>query len=420
MLVDGCKHMLEISVPVEEVEKETDRVVGEMQRRARLPGFRPGKAPAGLIRRQFPKDIRQQVLENLVPRYFERQVEQENLKIVGSPELTDVQMEQGEPLRFKAQFEVAPEIELKEYSGLTVPYQDPELTDADVDERLTQLRERKADYTNIDPRPLEGGDFAVLSLRSVSGVEGERIEQNEMMLELGGGETLPAFTEQLTGMSPGDEKQFEVAYPEDHGQPALAGRTVGFHAVVKGIRKKELPELNDDFAQDLGDFRNVEELREALRKSIFTERQAEAQQAAKQKLVDMLVDAHDFPVPEVFVDNQIRRRLEQTVGALAREGIDPRELNLDWAKLRESQQEKAAREVKASLILSAIADRESVDAMRDEVDREVERIARQKREPVAATRAQLEKDNTLARIASHIRTEKTLNFLFDHARKVVE
>jgi trigger factor len=419
-LVEGCRHSLEISVPVETVENETERVVSSFQHQAKLPGFRPGKAPAGLIRKQFEGDIRQRVLENLVPKFLEKELEKADLRIVGTPDVSDVHFHRGEPLRFKAEFEVFPQIELQEYQSLAVPYRDPQITDDDVAKRLEEVREQKADYSNVDPRPIQDGDYAVLAIESLSGAEGQPVKQDEMMLHVGAEDTLPAFTENLRGMSPGEEKDFDVTYPEDYGQRKLAGRTIRFHALVKGVRKKELPELNDEFAQDLGDFRTVDELREALRKSLYAQREQEAQRQAKDKLVEKLVDAHDFPVPEAFIYRQVRNRVEQTLQSLAAEGVDASKLQLDWQKLKSSQRDKALREVKASLLLSRLAEREAIGATRDEVDKEVERIARQQREPFPAVRLRFEKDGTLDRIASHIQTEKTLNFLFEHAQKTAD
>ena len=415
--VEGCKHTLEISIPVQEVESETSRVATDVQKRARLPGFRPGKAPAALIRKQFSGDIRQRVLENLIPRFLHKQFEAENLNVVGTPDISDVHFHEGEPLTFKAEFEVVPQIELGDYKGVEVPYHDPEVTEEDIAKRIEEIREQKAQYVNVDPRPLADGDHAVVALTSVGGVEGEPVHQDEMVLEIGGADTFEAFSENLRGLSPGDEKEFEVTYPEDYGAPRLAGRAIKFHATVKGLRRKELPETNDEFAQDLGDYRNLEELREAVRKNLFAQRQFEAQQEAKNGIIDKLVDQHNFPVPEVFVERQIKNRLEERLRAMAGEGIDPRSLKLDWEKVKESQRDKAVREVKASLLLTRIAEREAIHATRDEVDREVERMARQQREPVAALHMKFEKDGTLGRIASHIQTEKTLSFLFEHAGK---
>jgi len=416
-LIEGCRHALEISIPVQEVENEVSRVTGEVQRRARLPGFRPGKAPASLIRKQFAGDVRQKVLESLIPKYLHKQFEAENLNVVGTPDIKEVHFHDGEPLRFKAEFEVLPTIELGEYKGIEVPYQDPGVTAEDVARRVEEIREQKAQFLNIDPRPLEDGDFAVVALESVAGIAGEPVKQDEMVLEIGGADTVEAFTQNLRGLSPGDQKTFDVAYPEDYGAARMAGKTVTFRATLKGVRKKELPDVNDEFAQDLGDYRNLDELREAVRKNILAQRQFEAQQQAKDKIVEKLVDAHDFPVPEVFVERQIKTRVEQNLRTLAADGIDPASIKLDWDKVRETHRDKAVREVKASLLLGRIAEREAIHATREEVDREVERLARQQREPVAALQIRFEKDGTLGRIASHIQTEKTLGFLFEQASK---
>ena len=416
-LIEGCRHSLEIAIPATEVESETARVVADVQKRAKLPGFRPGKAPTSLIRKQFSGDIRQQVVENLIPKALQKQIESENLNVVGRPDISDLHFHDGEPLKFKAEFEVVPTIELGDYKDVEVPYHDPDVTDEDVGKRLGEIREQKAQHVNVDPRPLENGDIAVVAMESIEGVEGEPVKQDELTLELGAADTFEAFTENLRGLSPGDEKEFEVTYPEDYGAERLAGRTVKFHATVKGVRKKELPELNDEFAQDLGDYRNVDEVKDAIRKAIFAQRQHEAQTAAKNAIVDKLVDAHEFPVPEVFIERQIENRVEQSLRAMAAQGVDPSKIKLDWNKVKESQREKAVREVKASMLLSRISERESIHATRDEVDKEVEKVARQNREPVAAAQMRLEKDGTLGRIANHIQTDKTLNFLFEHARK---
>jgi trigger factor len=419
-LVEGCKHSLEISIPVEVVETETSRVVDDIQKRAKLQGFRPGKAPANLIRKQFAGDIRQKVLENLIPVHLQKQLDLENLSVVDTPDISDVHFHASEPLKFKATFEVYPTVELGEYVNVEVPYQDPEVTEADIAARIDEIREQKAQFINIDPRPVVDGDFAVVSLESLAGVEGDPVKTDEMVLEIGAKETFAAFTENLRGLTPGDEKDFEVAYPEDYGSEKLAGKTVKFHAVLKGLRRKELAEPDDEFAQELGDYRTVDELKEAVRKAIFAQRQSDAQQEARNRIMDKLVDAHDFPVPEAFVERQIKTRVEQRLRAMAEQGIDPRKLKLDWDKVKEAQRDKAIREVKASILLGKVSERESIHATRDEVDAEVEKVARQQRKPVAAVHMEFEKDGTLGRIASHIQTDKTLNFLFERARKTAE
>ena len=416
-LIEGCKHEFEITVPLDQIQAETDRIVANIQKRANLPGFRPGKAPASLIRKRFQSEIRQDVLESILPKAFRAKAEEDHLEVVGTPNVTDVHFHDGEPLRFKAEFEVAPTIELKEYRELPIPYEEKPVTDEDIAARIESIRNQKAEFVNEDPRPLADGDYAVVSLKSVGGIEGAPIENNEMVLHLGDAETMPEFTENLRGMSPEEEKEFDVTYPEDYAQDRIAGKTVRFKVTVKAVRRKELPELNDEFARDLGDYQNLEELREAIRKAIAGENQYAAQQEAKVKLVDELVNTHDFPIPEAFIDRQIQAQVEGYLREIAGRGVDPNTLKLDWEQIKKSQRDKAIRDVKGSLLLEKVAITESIHTTNDEVDREIQRFARQEREPAAAIRMRFEKDGTLGRIASRIRTEKTLNFLFEHARK---
>jgi trigger factor len=415
-LVEGCKHSLDITVPVADVEQETARVAANIQAKVRLPGFRPGKAPLSLVKTRFSSDIRQEVLEALVPRFLQAAVEKERLQLVGRPDVVDVHFHAGEPLSFKVNFEVAPTFELGEYRGVTITYDEPEVTDADVDGRIEQIRDQKAEFVNQDPRPLEDGDYAVVSLESLSGVE-QKVSQDELTLKIGDEATMSAFSENLRGVAPEESREFEVTYPEDYERENLAGRTVKFLVTVKAVRKKELPELNDEFAKDLGDFQTLDELKETVRKTILREREYKAKEDAKHQLLDKLVDVHDFPVPDAYIDRQIQVNVENQLRTLAGQGVDPKSIQLDWQKVRESQKDRATRDVKASLILDKIGEREAVGATQEEVDREVQRVARQAREAVAVTRARLQKDGGIARIAGHIRTDKTLNLLFEQARK---
>jgi trigger factor len=415
-LIEGCKHALEITVPAADVEKETERAAAAIQVKVRLPGFRPGKAPLAMVKSRFAQDVRQEVLEKLVPRFLNAAMEQDHLQVVSQPNISDVHLHAGEPLRFKAEFEVAPVFELGEYQGLTVTYAEPEVADADVMARIEETRERKAEYVNEEPRALADGDYAMISLESLSGVD-EKVQQDELMLKLGDEATLGAFTENLRGASPEESREFDVTYPPDYDRAALAGKTVRFKATVKAVRRQELPELNDDFAKDLGDYQTFEELKDAVRNSMLHEREHKAQDDTKHQIIEKLVDTHPFPIPGIYIDRQIEVNLETQLRQLAAQGIDPRSLKLDWQKVRDAQKDRAERDVRASLILDKIADREAVGATQDEVDREVQRYARQQREAVAVVRAKLQKDGSLNKIAGQIRTEKTLSLLFDKARK---
>jgi trigger factor len=412
-----CKRSLEFEIPVEQVEKTQDRVTESLKGRVRLPGFRPGKAPVSLIRSRFQSEIRSEVIESLVPQVFRERVQKEDIKVIGTPDITDLHFEPGEPIRFKAEFEVAPEIELGTYRGLSVKYAEPTVTDEEVDKRLESMRETKAEFVNVDPRPIENGDFVVAHLKSVEGLA-EAVDQDNLQIEVGGADTLPAFSENLLGLQPEESKEFEITYPEDYGSEALAGKTVKFQLTPKTIRRKELPNLDDEFARDLGgDFQTLDDLKDSVRKAIFSEKQFSAQREAKEGLIDKLVETHEFPVPEAYVDYQVENQTRARLREMTGQDVDLAKLNLNWAEIKEKQRDKAVRNVKAALLLDKIADTEAIQATQEEIDHEIQHIARHERESVPAVRARLEKEGSLSRVADNLRTEKTLNFLFEQATK---
>lgn len=417
-LIEGCKHSIDVTIPAEAVAAELEKVTESIRSKAHIQGFRPGKAPASLIRSRYAQEIRQEALENLVPKYLEQACQRENLRVVSRPSIKDLHFHEGEAVHFKAEFEVAPEVELKEVRGLKVAYAEPVVTDEEVEERLNQIRESRAEFVNIDPRPVEDGDHCLVSMETISGIEGDPMRQDDLNIEIGGKDTFPAFSEALRGAVPGDEREAEVAYPEDYAVDRLAGRTVRFRITLKQIRRKELPELNDDFARDLGDFQSIDEVREEIRKAIFREKEYDAQVKAKNDLVDQIVALHDFPVPEAYIDDRIEHMLDGQLRSMQAQGVDTSKIRIDWQKLRQNQYEQAKHDVKAALLLGKIASAENLHATEEEIDAEVQRIARQRREPVAAVRLKLEKEGGIQTIVNRIITDKTLKFLFDHAVKV--
>lgn len=415
---ESCRREVEITIPWDQVEQEIKQVVNLYRKQARIPGFRPGKASPAVIRRRFWGDIKQEVIEKLIPKLFWEETRKQDLKVVGSPDVSNLHFEEGDPLRFHAEFDVLPEFELGDYKRVEVPFSEPEVEDEDVDKELERLREEHATFQNLDPRPLEEGDIAVVSLRSAPLPDTPRIEQEDMAITMGADDTLPEFTENLLGKAPGEEVDFEVHYPDDFGNDKLAGKTLPFHTVVKGIRRKELPELDDEFAADIGDFKSLDDLRGRIREAIGQSRRHAATEAAKNKLVDALLEMHDFPAPEALVEQQIETRIERRLRSLAEQGVDPSKLDLDWNRLRETEREYAVRDVRAGLLLERIAQAENIAAGSEEIEEQIRRYAAHAKQTAAAARAKLAEDGSLDRLQVRIRNEKTLNFLFDEALKV--
>jgi trigger factor len=418
-LADDCKRTLEITIPAEEVAHTTQHVVQELSAKARIPGFRPGKVPASVILSRFKEQVRQDVLDHLLGPAFNRKASELSLDVVGTPKVKDLKFEEGEPVQFTAEFEVRPTFELQDYNNLTVPYEEPQVSDEDVDKRLQALREQRAELVNVDPRPVADGDFAVIGLESLTAVGTEEpIKQDEMNLEVGGEFTLPEFTENVRGMQVGETKEFDVVYPEDYSGRNLAGRTVTYRVTVKGLRKRELPELNDEFAQDMGDYKSLEELKENVRRSILAEREYFSRERSKEAIVRMISDAYTFPVPEAYVNQQVDTQMRRQIRNLAAQGADIENMQVDWERVIAEQREPATKSVRAGLVLERIADEESIEVTEQELNEELARVARREKVSPAALRERLAKDGSLSRIAQQMRTEKTLNLLLERATKV--
>jgi trigger factor len=410
---------LEVEIPLEQVERETERVTREFARHARLPGFRPGKAPPRIVRQRFWEDIRGEVLRALVPVSLERAFQERRLTPVGEPSIADLEFEPDRPLRFKASFEVLPEIELKEYKGLEVEPAKIELADEDVERELELLRERAAPYEPVEGRAAEDGDTVVASLVGIVTEPKEKREPlrlDDAVVHLGEENTLPEFNENLRGAAPGEEKRFSVAYPADYPQARLAGRTVAFTAQVKELRRKQLPALDDDFARRVSDAQTLAELKGKLREHLEEVRDQRERELTRERLLEALLARHDFPVPEALVERQMDRRLERQVRALAAQGVDPRRVDLDWRKAWRAGREAAERDTRLGLLLERVAEAEGIQASEDDLNRELERLARQSHQTPEAVRARLTTEGNWDSLKSATRSEKVVDFLLTHIR----
>ncbi len=412
---EGTKREIAVEVPAEEVQRETESLIQKYQKLARLPGFRKGHVPASIIRQRFSEDIKTEVVEALVPRYFRREADRQGLVPVSQPRVSDLHIQEGEPLRFKASFEVLPEVEVSGYKELRADKPVIQVTDEEVQQALNHLQEEHATFEGIEGRPAADGDFAQVSLdgRPREGGEGQPVHMDDVLVEIGGKNTMPEFNEHLRGASAGEEKTFEVKYAEDASDQRLAGKTFDYTVRVLSLKKKNLPELNDAFAKELGEFSGIEEVRTRVRENMEAEKKHTAEHEGKDKLVAELVKRNDFEVPESMIDRQIDVRLERGLRALASQGMRPEDMKkMDLNRLRAGQREQAVQEVKAALLLDRVADLEKIEVGDEEIDREIEALAEQTKQTSEAVRARLTRDGALDRIRNRIRNEKTLNFLY--------
>jgi len=420
----ATKREIQIEIPVEDVNRQTDSLIQKYQKVARIPGFRRGHVPASIIRQRFSEEIKTDMVEALIPRFFRQEAERLSLHPVSQPRVTDLHLHDGEPLRFKAAFEVLPEIKLEGYKELRADRPEIAVSEADVEQALADVRERHASFNPVEGRALADGDFAQVALDGTpkstarktddgKTEDGQPVHMDEVLVEIAGPNTMPEFTEHLRGATPGDERTFDVNYPADTQDKRLAGKTFSYTVKVQSIKQKSLPEMNEEFAKTLGEFQTIDDVRKAIREQMEAERRHEAEHAAKEKLVGELIQRNDFEVPDSLIEQQIDIRLERGLRALAAQGLTAEQMKkMDLQRLRAGQREQAVHDVKAALLLERVAEEENIQVSDEEFDHELEALAKQSKQTSEAVRARLTRDGGLDRIRTRIRNEKTLDFLY--------
>jgi trigger factor len=412
----SCRREFELEIPAEDVSKETEKVAKELARVARVPGFRPGKAPISLIKRKFADDIKGEVLQTLVPERVSKAVTEAKLTPVSQPQVDKLEFNEGQPLKFRASFDVLPEFELGDYKNIEIEMSEMTITDEDVDKQIAEIQQRAATFAPVEGRAVQNDDFVQVKLLGTPEGGGEPLQADSVLCHVGAEETMEPFNENLRGANVGDHKDFDVAYPADYPDQKLSGKTFHYAVDVLGIKTKKLPELNDEFAKDVSDATSLDELKKKVRDSLEHERDHRKQDLQREKIIAELVKLHDIPVPESLVEHQMDVRLERVVRSLAQQGVDPRAVNVDWVALRNKQQDRAKDDVKAELVIDRIATAEKIDATEEELQHELEHIGSHSNESAEAIRARLTKQGALDRMKAKLRSDKTVDWLAQNAK----
>ena len=408
---------LVIDVPAEDVDKAYRTVTRNYQRYAKLPGFRPGKVPESVIKRKFATEIRKDVIDGLLPERFNKDVKELGIRPVGQPQVTELTIEEGQPLHVKAVFEYMPEVSIDGYEQVAVDKPSAEVTDDEFRHELEQLRESRGTIEPVEEdRPLTDGDWAQISYSGTIADDSEAapIAGEDSLVEVGGKDTVDAFTQVLRGAKAGQELKSEVIYPADYPEAKLQGKTVAYDLTVKAIKKRILPELNDEFAKEMGNYESLAQLENAVREHMANRKRRSVESETKDRLFAALVEKFQFPVPESLVQDQIEARLERGLRALAAQGMNTDQMRkLDFGRLRAAQRDSAVAEVKAQVLLDRIAEKEGVSVSDEELDRELHLAALQSREPYETLHQRLTDDGGLARIREQLKREKTASLLYE-------
>jgi trigger factor len=416
-----CSREVVIDVPADEVAKAYRNVAASYRKYAKIPGFRPGKVPENIIRRRFAAEIRKEVIDTLLPERFNKAVNDLAIRPVGQPQVTELTVEDGAPLHVKAVFEYIPAFSIDGYKDVKVDKPSVEVTEEEFQHEIEHLRESRATIEPVEEdRALADGDWAEISYKGeLQGTpEGEPapepISGESTVVEIGGKNTVEAFTTALRGAKPGQELKAEVIYPADYQERKLAGKTVAYDIEVKAIKKRILPELNDDFAKELGHYENYPALETSVREYLANRKRRSVEGETKDRLFAALTERFTFPVPESMVQDQIDTRLERGLRALAAQGMQADQMRkLDFSRLRGAQRDSAIAEVKTSILLDRIAGEENITVSDEEMDRELQMAALQSREPLDALKVRLTQDGGMARLREQLRREKTASVLYE-------
>jgi len=412
--VSETRKNLVVEIDSSIVDAEIDRVARDYTKAARIPGFRPGKVPARVVKQRFRSQILHDVVHELVPRAVDDALRERGVEPLDTPDIRDVVVEEGQPLKFTATFDTVPNFDLQPYSSVQLRRPAAKLQEGAVDETLQALRERAARYAVVEARPVERGDTVVVDLVRQAGTEAPDTHQ-DVTIEIGGSANPPGFDDELLGIHVGVTKSFEVRYPEDYEMKELAGTSVNYTVTVKGLKRRVLPELDDEFARDLGEFDTLAALRTRVEQDLTREAEQKAEREVRGDLLKQLARWVTFALPESLIDREIDRRIEDFARRLMDQGVDPRKAEIDWAAFRQAQQEPSRESVASALVLDEVAQREGLTVTESEIEAELSRFGERTGRTTAAVRAQLEKDGGISRLATGLRREKAVDFLKSRA-----
>ncbi|MFN7983793.1 MAG: trigger factor [Vicinamibacterales bacterium] len=412
--VNETRKSLSVEIPSEVVEAEIDRIARDYSRKARIPGFRPGKVPTRVVRTRFKDQILHDVAHDLVPRAVDEALREKGVEPVSTPDIREVVVEEGKPMTFTATFDTLPPFEVGELSTVALTRPSAAVADTAVDDALQRLRQRAARYEPVEGRGVIDGDIVTVDITRTD-AEGGTDTHNDVAIEIGASANPPGFDAQLLGAEAGTNRTFALTFPADYQAAELAGKEVTYAVSVKDLKRRTLPELDDEFAKDMGEFENLDALRARVRGDLEHEAKHTQENEVRGQLMKQLATRVPFEIPVSLVEREIDRRLEDFASRLMQQNIDPRQAGVDWGAFRESQRETAKEAVGSALVLDEIARKENLAATDEEVEQEIARYAERTGRTPAAVRATLEKEGGISRIYAGLRREKSVDYVMARA-----
>jgi trigger factor len=412
--VNSCKKNLVAEVPLEQVEEELGRLARKYAQQAKVPGFRPGKVPLSVIKQRYGSELRSDMTQEIINRTWKQAVAERGLVPLAEPVVEKVEAEPGQSLKFVVSFEVLPKIEVTDYKGVSVTVSPVAVQDADVEAGIDHLREEHAQFVPIENAQARDGHLLTITLDGTFEGGGKPIHEEDVTLNIGAPQTNREFSENLQGARIEDVRSFDVSYPEVYHQKRLAGKKLHYQVKVKDIKEKQVPEINDDFARDLGSA-SLDELKGKIRDELITKAKQAAEEKARETALDQLVQRVPFDVPESLVREELEDNARRIAANLARQGIDVSKTSIDWKKIFDEERPFAEKSVRRRLVLDTIARQEKIEVTDAEVDAEFGKMAERGGKSAAAIRAQFEKDQRLQIFRMYLTQNKALDFIYRNA-----
>jgi trigger factor len=411
--ISMVKKKVHVEIPEEDVVKEIDAFYQDLKKKAKIKGFRPGKVPRDILERHFKDYVKAEVLQKLIEESYPKALSEVALSPVSHPVVDPQELEKGKPFQYNAIVEIKPDIALGTYVGLKLEGKKGEASDEEVEERLKNLQNLHAQLKTVpDPRPIVNGDFVIIDYEAT--MDGKPLDEAkgiDFTVEVGSERFIPAFEEKLIGLTPEEEKEFDVSFPADYGYATWAGKTISFHVKIKEIKEKVLPPLDDEFAKDLGDYPSLNELRAKLKTDIQKEKDHELDHQLKDQVIDQLLKANPFEIPESLVEGQTKTLVSDTKNRLASQGMDFKALGVTEEKLQGDYKEMAEKQVRTFLILEKVAAQEGITVTDEEVDERLREISERTRQKIEVVKRYYEKNELLPEMKAKMESDKTLDFL---------
>ena len=412
--LEECSTLFEIEVPKDAVDQAFEEVYNEIAKVASIPGFRPGKAPKELVKKRYSKEAKKEVVNHLIPDAYQKAVEEHKIEPIGYPDITDLVFEEGKTMSFKAKIDTRPKFKLKNYKGIQVEKKKVLVRPEDVDKALDNLRQYSAKYAAVEERPAQMDDYVVTDLDCLVDAKPAHKRRENLWLYIDKGSIMSGLTEKMIGMNKSEERDIEVELSKDYPDKNIAGKKAIYHVKVKEIKVRRLPNIDDEFAKDLGK-ESLADLKKEVAKELENKMRSDNEIAAENQLLNKIMDDNLFAVPSALVKKQIHIMSENAKARLLEKGFRKEDLDKKDGELEERFKDDALKQVRLLFILDRIARDEGIKADEKDLEDAYKSISIRSGKSEKEIKDHYEKEGLVDNLLERIREEKTINFLIKSA-----